>query len=128
MDIIADALTKIRNAGMRKHKFVEIKKTNMLESILKILQNDGYIKGYKDSKKSPYSLSVELKYTDSGKFVIEGIKKISKPSLRVYSGKKSLPRVYNNFGIAIISTSKGLLTDKEARSLGVGGEVICYIW
>ncbi len=127
MDVIGDALTKIRNAGMRKHEQVNVKKTNLIESILRILKNEGYILDYKDAQKDKYSFTVNLKY-NNGKFVIEGLKRISLLSRRIYSGKKSIPSVYNNYGISIISTSKGVLTDKEARSLGVGGEVLCYIW
>lgn len=128
MDIIADSLTKIRNALMRKHKNVDVKKTNFVENVLKIMEKEGYISGFGDSKRSKNSIEVTLKYTEDGKPAIAGLKKISKLSRRLYSKKKEVPSVYNNYGIAVISTSKGVLTDKEARAIGVGGEVICYIW
>lgn len=128
MDIIADSLTKIRNAIMRKQKTVEVKKTGFLDNILTILQREGYILGFEPNNKNKYSYIVKLKYTEKGSPAILGLEKVSKGSRRVYVGKKSIPSVYNNYGIAIVSTSKGVLTDKEARSIGVGGEVICTIW
>lgn len=128
MDIVADSLTKIRNAVMRKHKTVAVKKTRFIENILHIMEKEGYILGYKDAKDSPYFFEVTLKYTESGTSAIKGMKRISKLSRRLYVNKERIPRVFNNYGTAIISTSKGVITDKEARDLGVGGEVVCYIW
>ncbi|SFB68212.1 SSU ribosomal protein S8P [Brevinema andersonii] len=126
MDIIADSLTKIRNAAMRKLSKTTVKKTKLIEELLKIMKREGYIDSYKDSS-DPYTLDVYLKYIDD-KCVIDDLKRVSKLSRRVYVGKDSIPSVYNNYGIAILTTSKGVITDKEARSLGVGGEVLCYIW
>lgn len=126
MDIIADSLTKIRNATMRGLLKTTVKKTKLMEELLKIMKREGYIDNYKDSAQ-PYMIDIALKYID-GKSVIDDLKRISKLSRRIYVGKKAIPRVYNNYGIAILTTSKGVITDKEARSLGVGGEVLCYIW
>lgn len=126
MDIIADSLTKIRNAAMRKLSKTTVKKTKLIEELLKIMKREGYIDSYKDSAE-PYTLDVYLKYIND-KCVIDNLKRVSKLSRRVYVGKDSIPSVYNNYGIAILTTSKGVITDKEARSLGVGGEVLCYIW
>lgn len=126
MDIIADSLTKIRNAAMRKLSKTTVKKTKLIEELLKIMKREGYIDSYKDSS-DPYTLDVYLKYIND-KCVIDDLKRVSKLSRRVYVGKDSIPSVYNNYGIAILTTSKGVITDKEAHSLGVGGEVLCYIW
>lgn len=127
MDIIGDMLTKVRNALMRGHQKVDVRKTNLIEDVLEILKKEGYILDFKPSRQSKYNFQVELKYYDE-KPVIAGLKRISKLSRRIYVGKDTIPSVYNNHGIAVISTSKGVLTDKEARSMGVGGEVICYVW
>ncbi len=126
MDIIADSLTKIRNATMRGLSKTTVRKTKLIEELLKIMKREGYIENYKDSA-TPFMVDVTLKYIN-GKPVIDNIKRISKLSRRVYVGKDSIPSVYNNYGIAILTTSKGVITDKEARSLGVGGEVLCHIW
>lgn len=126
MDIIADSLTKIRNAAMRKLSKTTVKKTKLIEELLKIMKREGYIDSYKESSNA-YTLDVYLKYIND-KCVIDNLKRVSKLSRRVYVGKDSIPSVYNNYGIAILTTSKGVITDKEARSLGVGGEVLCYIW
>ncbi|MGL4560807.1 MAG: 30S ribosomal protein S8 [Brevinema sp.] len=126
MDIIADSLTKIRNAAMRGLSKTTVKKTKLMEELLKIMKREGYIENYKDSTQL-YMIDVTLKYIN-GKSVIDNLKRVSKLSRRVYVGKDSIPRVYNNYGIAILTTSKGVVTDKEARSLGIGGEVLCHIW
>ena len=126
MDIIADSLTKIRNAAMRSLPKTSVKKTKLIEELLKIMKREGYIEEFKDSAQ-PFMIDVTLKYINE-KSVIDSLKRVSKLSRRVYVGKDKLPRVYNNYGIAILTTSKGVITDKEARSLGVGGEVLCYIW
>ncbi len=128
MDNIANALTKIRNALMRKIPTVDIKKSNIVDNVLSIMKREGYITDYKQSQKNPYHFEVELKYTKDGKPVIDGIERISKGSRRVYVGKEAIRSVYNNYGIAIITTSKGVMTDKEARAIGVGGEIVCNIW
>lgn len=127
-DAIADMLTRIRNAGSAGHATVDIPQSNLKKSIAKILLDEGYIEKYELVEGNTQGIiRVTLKYSGK-KHVISGIKRISKPGLRTYSDKASLPRVLNGLGIAIISTSKGVMTDKEARKLGVGGEVLAYIW
>lgn len=129
-DPIADMLTRIRNANVAKHDIVEVPASKMKKAISEILLNEGYIKGYEiieDGVKS--NIRVTLKYgKDKNEKVISGLKKISKPGLRVYADIENLPRVLGGLGTAIISTSKGVITDKDARKLGVGGEVIAFIW
>ena len=128
-DPIADMLTRIRNANTAKHETVDIPASNMKKAIAEILNNEGYIKGYQiieDGKQGV--IRVTLKYTSNKEKVISGIKRISKPGLRMYAPADELPRVLKGLGIAIISTSKGIMTDKKARELGVGGEVLAYIW
>ena len=129
-DPIADMLTRIRNANTAKHDTVDIPSSKMKKSIADILTNEGYIKGYEvieDGVKA--TIKVSLKYgKDKNEKVISGIKRISKPGLRVFAGKDELPKVLGGLGIAIISTSQGLMTDKEARNKGIGGEVIAFVW
>lgn len=128
-DPIADMLTRIRNGNKASHKQVEIPSSNEKKAIAQILLDEGYITGFnvvEDNKQG--ILTVDLKYTENGERVISGLRKISKPGLRVYVKANEVPRVLGGLGIAIISTSKGLLTDKKARELNVGGEVICYVW
>ncbi len=129
-DPIADMLTRIRNANVAKHDTVEVPASKMKKAISEILLNEGYIKGFEvkeDGVKS--TIRVTLKYgKDKNEKVISGLKKISKPGLRVYADTDNLPRVLGGLGTAIISTSKGVITDKDARKLGVGGEVIAFIW
>lgn len=129
-DPIADMLTRIRNGNVAKHDTVDVPASNMKKAIADILTNEGYIKGYElieDGVKS--TIRISLKYgADKNEKVITGIKRISKPGLRVYAGKEELPRVLGGLGTAIISTSRGLMTDKEARKAGIGGEVIAFIW
>ena len=128
-DPIADMLTRIRNASQAKFKTVDIPASNMKRDIAEILFNKGYIKAYEEIKNDNQGIiRVSLKYTDKGKKVISGLKRISKPGLRIYASKEELPKVLNGLGIALISTSKGIMTDKKARELGVGGEVLAYIW
>ena len=128
-DPIADMLTRIRNANSAKHKTVDIPASNMKLGIAEILFKEGYIKSFEEIKDENQGIiRVTLKYDEKGTRVIDGLKRISKPGLRVYASKENLPKVLNGLGIAIISTSKGLKTDKEARNLGVGGEVLEYIW
>ena len=127
-DAIADMLTRIRNAGTAGPATVDIPQSNLKKSIAKILLDEGYIEKYELVEGNTQGIiRVTLKYSGK-KHVISGIKRISKPGLRTYADKASLPRVLNGLGIAIISTSKGVMTDKEARKLGVGGEVLAYIW
>ena len=129
-DPIADMLTRIRNASNAKHKTVDVPKSNMKLAIAQILFDEGYIKSFEEIKdeNSQGIIRITLKYTEKGKKVIDGLKRISKPGLRVYASKDELPRVLNGLGIALISTSKGIKTDKEARAEGLGGEVLAYIW
>ena len=128
-DPIADMLTRIRNANSARHLSVDIPASNLKKSIAEILLEEGYIKNYQiidDGKQG--IIRVSLKYAENKQRVISGIKRISKPGLRVYAGKDELPRVLRGLGIAIISTSKGVMTDKKARKENVGGEVLAYIW
>ena len=128
-DPIADMLTRIRNANSAKHKTVDVPASKMKTAIAEILFKEGYIKSFElISNENQGIIRITLKYDEKGTRVIDGIKRISKPGLRVYAGKEELPRVLNGLGIAIISTSKGLKTDKEAREAGMGGEVLAYIW
>ena len=128
-DPIADMLTRIRNANSSKHKTVDIPASNMKKSIAEILFKEGYIKSYEEIKNENQGIiRITLKYDEKGARVIDGLRRISKPGLRIYASKDELPRVLNGLGIAIISTSKGLKTDKEARAEGIGGEVLAYVW
>ena len=127
-DPIADALTRIRNANMVKHESVSMPASNLKEELIKVLQKEGYVQGYTIEEKDGFKvLNVTLKY-NNGSSVITGIQRISKPGLRVYSKAKNMPRVFDGMGIAVISTSKGLMTEKEARNNKLGGEVLCYVW
>ena len=128
-DPIADMLTRIRNANSAKHKTVDVPNSKMKTAIAEILFKEGYIKSFElISNENQGIIRITLKYDEKGTRVIDGIKRISKPGLRVYAGKEELPKVLNGLGIAIISTSQGLKTDKEAREAGIGGEVLAYIW
>lgn len=128
-DPIADYLTRIRNANMAKHDSVEIPASNIKKSISEILKREGFIRDYEvaDGNKQGV-IKVFLKYGPNGERVISGLKRISKPGLRNYVGAEDLPKVLNGLGIAIVSTSAGVITDKEARQKNVGGEVIAYVW
>ncbi|MGL5753810.1 MAG: 30S ribosomal protein S8 [Paraclostridium sp.] len=128
-DPIADMLTRIRNANMVKHETVDVPASNMKKELARILLEEGFIRGYdviEDGKQG--IIRIQLKYGQIGERVITGLKRISKPGMRVFAAKEELPKVLNGLGISIISTSKGILTDKQARNEGVGGEVICYVW
>ena len=129
-DPIADMLTRIRNANAAKHDTVDIPVSKMKIAIANILLDEGYIAKYELTGEGVQQMiHVTLKYgKDKNEKIISGIKRISKPGLRVYAGSDEMPKVLGGLGIAIISTSKGLITDKEARKLGVGGEVVCYVW
>jgi len=129
-DPIADMLTRIRNANSSKHKTVDVPSSNMKLAIANILLNEGYIKSLEEikSENNQGVIRITLKYDEKGNRVIDGLKRISKPGLRVYASKDELPQVLNGLGIALISTSKGIKTDKEARELGLGGEVLAYVW
>ena len=128
-DPIADMLTRIRNANTVGHETVEIPASKMKKAIAEILKEEGYIADFEmieDDKQG--MIKVTMKYGSNKERVISGIKKISKPGLKVYAKSNEVPKVLGGLGIAIISTSKGIVSDKEARKLGVGGEVICYVW
>ena len=128
-DPIADMLTRIRNANVVKHETVDVPASNMKKELARILLEEGFIRGYdviEDGKQG--IIRIQLKYGQTGERVISGLKRISNPGMRVYADKHEVPRVLNGLGISIISTSKGILTDKQARKENVGGEVICYVW
>ncbi|MBQ8955721.1 MAG: 30S ribosomal protein S8 [Lachnospiraceae bacterium] len=130
-DPIADMLTRIRNANTAKHDTVEIPASKMKLAIAGILQEEGYIRGFElvDAVNDFKNIKIELKYNDNKKEkVLTGLKRISKPGLRIYAGKDELPKVLGGLGVAIISTNKGVITDKKARELGVGGEVLAFVW
>ena len=128
-DTIADMLTRIRNANTMKYETVDVPSSKMNKAIADILVEEGYIKEYKEEKKEKETFIVlTLKYGSKKERVITGLRRISKPGLRVYAKKDDIPKVLNGLGIAIISTSKGLMTDKNARKEGLGGEVLAYIW
>ena len=128
-DSIADLLTRIRNANTQKHESVEIPASNLKKAIVQILLDEGYIKSFtvtEDGKQGV--IKVVLKYTEDKAPVITGLRRVSKPGLRIYSDVENLPKVMKGLGIAIISTSKGVMTDRQARKENVGGEVLAYIW
>ncbi|MBU4487080.1 MAG: 30S ribosomal protein S8 [Candidatus Delongbacteria bacterium] len=128
-DPIADLLTRVRNSTKSKHKYVDVPASNVKRKIVKIMLDQGLIEKYvniKDDKQG--ILRVYLKYDEYGKSLISGLQRVSKPGLRMYSNVSEIPRIKNNFGMAILSTSKGVITNKKAKELNVGGEVLCYIW
>ena len=128
-DTIADLLTRIRNASAAKHESVEIPASNMKKAICQILVDEGYVKGFtvtEDGKQG--IIKVTLKYGEGKTPVIKGLRRVSKPGLRIYSNADELPRVMKGLGIAIISTSRGVMTDREARKAHIGGEVLAFIW
>jgi len=129
-DTISDMLTRIRNANMVKHQIVEIPATKMSKAIASILKEEGFIDNFEVYSENLYQyLLISLKYKGKSREpVICKIERISKPGLRVYAGSKKLPKVLDNLGIAIISTSKGVMTNLKAKELGIGGEILCYIW
>jgi|TARA_B100001769_G_C21789372_1_gene430400 small subunit ribosomal protein S8 len=129
-DTVSDMLTRIRNANLARHQIVAIPSTKMTKAIAKVLSDEGLIDSFEElSNGSRGSLLLSLKYSGfDRKPVIEKIQRISKPGLRVYSGSKKMPRVLGGFGTAIVSTSRGLMTDRQARSQSIGGEILCYIW
>ena len=128
-DPIADMLTRIRNANSAKHETVDVPVSNMKKAIADILLEEGYIKGYEiidDGKQG--MIHITLKYGANKEKVISGLQRVSKPGLRVYAGREELPRVLKGLGIAIVSTSKGIMTDKKARAEKIGGEVLAFVW
>ena len=127
-DVIADMLTRIRNANNAKHETVDVPASNMKKAIADILVEEGYIKSYQlveDGKQGV--LRITLKYVGKQK-VFQGIRRVSKPGLRIYSGCEDMPKVMNGLGIAIVSTSKGIMTDKQARKEHIGGEILAFVW
>jgi small subunit ribosomal protein S8 len=127
-DPIADMLTRIRNALQQKHETVSMPASKEKKAIAKILKEEGFITDYSVEGDVKKTMTITLRYTDEGKKIISGLRRISKPGLRVYAKVEDLPRVLNGLGIAIISTSNGMMTDRDARKNHVGGEVIAYIW
>ena len=129
-DPIADMLTRIRNANTAKHDTVDVPSSKMKLAIAKILLDEGYIKSYELVENGKFNdIRITLKYGASkNEKIISGLQRISKPGLRLYANKEELPKVLGGLGVAIISTNKGVITDKEARKLGVGGEVLCFVW
>ena len=128
-DPIADMLTRITNANSSKFKTVDVPASNMKMAIAKKLLDEGFVKDVEEIKNETQGIiRITLKYDEKGNKVISGLKRISRPGLRIYAAKDELPKVLNGLGVALISTSKGIVTDKEARELGVGGEVLAYIW
>lgn len=128
-DPIADMLTRIRNANKMRHETVDMPASNVKTAILTVLKNEGFITDFTTKTENNKSVTtVTLKYTVDNERVIKGLKRISKPGLRVYASHEELPKVLNGLGIAVISTSKGVMTDKEARKNQIGGEVLAYVW
>ena len=128
-DTIADMLTRIRNANSAKHPTVDVPASNMKKQIAQILVDEGYIKSFRvidDDKQG--LIRITLKYTENKSQVITGLRRVSKPGLRIYSNSKDMPKVMKGLGIAIVSTSKGIMTDREARKNNVGGEVLAFVW
>ena len=128
-DVVADMLTRIRNANTAKHETVEIPASNLKKAIAKILLDEGYIKAYEvtdDNKQGV--ITITLKYGENKQRIIQGLRRVSKPGLRIYASSQELPKVKNGLGVAIISASKGIMTDKEARKQNVGGEVLAFVW
>ncbi len=128
-DVVADMLTRIRNANSAKHESVEIPASNLKKAIAQILLDEGFIKAYdviEDNKQG--TIKVTLKYGENKQRIIQGLRRVSKPGLRIYAASQDLPKVKNGLGIAIISTSKGIMTDKAARKQNIGGEVLAFVW
>lgn len=128
-DVVADMLTRIRNANNEKHETVDIPASNLKKSIAQILLDEGFIKDYKvtdDDKQGV--ITVTLKYGEGKTRIIEGLRRVSKPGLKIYAACKDIPKVRNGLGIAILSTSKGIMTDKQARKENIGGEVLAFVW
>ena len=128
-DVIADMLTRIRNANDAKHATVDIPASNMKKAIAEILVNEGYVSAFETIEDGKQGIiRVTLKYTGKKQKVLRGIRRVSKPGLRIYAGYEDMPKVMNGLGIAIVSTSKGIMTDKKARATKIGGEVLAFVW
>ena len=128
-DPVADMLTKVRNANQAKHEKVDVQTSNIKLQIIKILKNEGYIKNFKKVTKNGFNYTrIFLKYDETQSPVLHGIERLSKPGRRVYTGYRKLPRIYNGYGVVIVSTSTGVLSGKKAAELMIGGELICSVW
>ena len=128
-DPVADMLTRIRNGLQARHPAVTMPSSKLKVAVAEVLRDEGFILGFQELEESPQKkLRVELKYVDKNVPVVTGIKRVSKPGLRVYSGASEMPRVYGGLGVAIVSTSKGVMSGRRARRMGVGGEVLCHVW
>ncbi len=128
-DVVADMLTRIRNANSEKHETVDIPASNLKKAIAQILLDEGYIKDYKVTEDNKQGvITVTLKYGEGKTRIIEGLRRVSKPGLKIYAASKDIPKVRNGLGIAILSTSKGIMTDKQARKENIGGEVLAFVW
>lgn len=128
-DPIADLLTRIRNAVQARHSSLMVPRSKLKLEVIKILKREGFIEGYIEVDEGPQGwIKIFPRYDDSNKAVIRGLQRVSKPSRRRYVGKDDIPRVRNGLGVAILTTPRGLLTDRQARQAGVGGEVLCYVW
>jgi small subunit ribosomal protein S8 len=128
-DPIADMLTRIRNAEIARHDMVEVPASRMKLEIARILKAEGFIADYEvDRKRLPERIRIRLRYGDRKQGIITGLRRISRPGLRIYARRAEIPRVQGGLGIAILSTSRGIMTDREARKAGVGGELLCYVW
>ncbi len=130
MDVIGDMLTRIRNANMVRHKSVQIPASRLRTAVAKVLKNEGYINDYEILKgETPQRvMKIYLKYVDNKEAVVSGLERVSRPGCRVYAGKEEVPRVYRGLGIAILSTTQGIMTGQEGRRRGIGGEVLCKVW
>jgi small subunit ribosomal protein S8 len=128
-DPIADMLTRIRNALLARHDFTEVPASKLKVALAEVLKREGYIRGFELKSEGPRrTIRISLAYTDEREPVITGLQRVSKPGLRVYAGRREVPRVYGGLGVAIVSTPQGVMTGKEARRKNVGGEVLCYVW
>ena len=128
-DVVADMLTRIRNANNEKHETVDIPASNLKKAIAQILLDEGFIKDYKVTEDNKQGIiTVTLKYGEGKSRIIEGLRRVSKPGLKIYAACKDIPKVRNGLGIAILSTSKGIMTDKQARKENIGGEVLAFVW
>ena len=128
-DPLADMLTRIRNAGMANFRTVDIPLSNLKLGVAKVLRDEGYVEGYTVLKEAlPGTIRIDLKYSANNEKVVSGLRRVSKPGMRIYVKADKIPKVMSGLGIAILSTSKGIITDRQARELGVGGEILCNVW
>jgi small subunit ribosomal protein S8 len=128
-DPLADMLTRIRNAGMANFRTVDVPLSNLKLGVIKVLKDEGYIEGYTVLKDAlPGTIRIDLKYSPNNEKVVSGLRRVSKPGMRIYVKADKIPKVMSGLGTAILSTSKGIVTDRQARELGVGGEILCSVW